>query len=126
MSDHSCVITTEYTMNCNTTKEQQHKHITFRNFKNFNQVKFLDDLRNCVAITNTEIDNTAILKKFYHVNTQGIELVHKLSRMNVRERLFFFQTLMIFKCIYGLAPDYLCNNVIMDIEVSKLEEGITL
>ena len=61
-----------------------------------------------------------IMKNFDYVNTRGIELVHQLSWMNVRERLFYFQTLMIFKCIFGLAPDYLCNNVIMDIEISKV------
>ena len=27
---------------------------------------------------------------------------------------------MIFKCIYGLAPEYLCNNVIMEVDVSNV------
>lgn len=38
--------------------------------------------------------------------------------MNVRERFFYFQTLLIFKCIYGQAPDYLTNNVIMEVDIN--------
>ena len=60
------------------------------------------------------------MNNFDYIDTRGIELVHKLNWMNVRERFFYFQTLMIFKCIYGLAPDYLCNNVIMEVELSNV------
>lgn len=31
---------------------------------------------------------------------------------------FYFQLLLIFKCIHGLAPNYLTNNVIFDREIS--------
>ena len=41
--------------------------------------------------------------------------------MSVRERFYYFQTLLIFKCIHGSAPDYLINNVIMEFEVCKIE-----
>lgn len=40
--------------------------------------------------------------------------------MNIRERFVYFQTLLIFKCIHGQAPNYLTNNVIMDIEIRKV------
>jgi hypothetical protein len=40
--------------------------------------------------------------------------------MDVKERFFYFQTLLIFKCIHGYAPEYLLNNVIMAFEVSTI------
>ena len=60
-----------------------------------------------------------IENNFDYVNTRGINLVKKLGWMNVRQRLLYFQTLLIFKSIHGLAPEYLNNNVIMDFEISK-------
>ena len=39
--------------------------------------------------------------------------------MNVRQRFFYFQTLLIFKCIHGLAPQYLTNNIVLDIEIKE-------
>ena len=37
--------------------------------------------------------------------------------LNVRQRFFYFQTLLIFKCIHGLTPQYSTNNIILDIEI---------
>jgi hypothetical protein len=59
-----------------------------------------------------------IEKNFDYINCRGLELVHKLGWMNVRERFFYFQTLLVYKCIYGLAPDYLTNNVTMEIDIN--------
>ena len=56
---------------------------------------------------------------FDYINTRGMDLVMKLNWMNVRERFFYFQTLLIFKCIHGFAPVYLTNNVLFDFEISK-------
>ena len=39
--------------------------------------------------------------------------------MNIRQRYLYFLILLIFKCIHGLAPNYLTNNVIFDFEVSQ-------
>ena len=39
--------------------------------------------------------------------------------MNVRQRFFYFQTLLILKCIHGLAPQYLTNNIVLDIEIKE-------
>ena len=61
-----------------------------------------------------------IENNFDYINTRGIDLVHNLGWMDVRERFIYFQTLLMFKCIHGQAPDYLVNNVIMDFEVRKV------
>ena len=39
--------------------------------------------------------------------------------MNVTERLDYFECLLVFKCIHGMAPGYLTNNITMDIEIRK-------
>ena len=82
----------------------------------------------CTSQTNLDkvqrLQNYAariIEKDFDYVNTRGLELVHKLGWLNVRERFFYFQTLLIFKCIYGLAPDYLNNNVILETDVNNVQ-----
>jgi hypothetical protein len=56
---------------------------------------------------------------FDYVNTRGIELVVKLGWMTIKERFIYFQVLLIFKCIHGLAPSYLNNNVIFEFEIAK-------
>ena len=60
-----------------------------------------------------------IEKNFDYVNYRGLTLVKKLGWMNIKERYFYFQTLLIFKCIHGLAPHYLTNNIIMEIEIKE-------
>jgi len=61
-----------------------------------------------------------IVKNFDYINKRGIEFVYELGWMNVRERFFYFQTLLIFKCLQGCAPEYLLNNVIMAFEVNSM------
>ena len=39
--------------------------------------------------------------------------------MNVRQRRDYFMSLLVFKCVHGLAPNYLSNEIIMEIEVSE-------
>ena len=60
-----------------------------------------------------------IEKNFDYINYRGLNLVKKQGWMNIKERCYYFQTLLIFKCIHGLAPHYLTNNVIMNIEVKE-------
>ena len=60
-----------------------------------------------------------IENNFDYVNVRGLELVSDLGWMNIRERFLYFKILLIFKCIYGLAPTYLTNNVIFDFEISS-------
>ena len=42
--------------------------------------------------------------------------------MDVRERDFFFQTLLIYKCVHGLAPEYLTNNVGLIMEENDIND----
>ena len=44
----------------------------------------------------------------------------QLKWMNVKERFAYFERLLMYKCIHGLAPDYLVNDVTMEIEVRNV------
>ena len=61
-----------------------------------------------------------ICNNFDYINTRGIDLVKQLRWMNVNERFLYFERLLMFKCIYGMAPDYLTNGIIMDVEVKNV------
>ena len=41
-----------------------------------------------------------------------------LNIMNVKQRAMYFDLILLFKCIHGLAPDYLSNQVIMACEIT--------
>ena len=56
-------------------------------------------------------------KNFDYINFRGLDLVKKLGWMTVLQRFLYFRLLLVFKCIHGLAPPYMCNNIIMDIEI---------
>lgn len=58
-----------------------------------------------------------ILNDFDYINTRGINLVKQLKWMNVLERRKYFEQLLMYKCIHGMAPEYLCDHVNMEIEV---------
>jgi len=59
-----------------------------------------------------------IFNNFDFVNTRGIDLVARLGIMNVKQRRDYFMALLMYKSIHGLAPTYLCNEIIMEIEVA--------
>ena len=61
-----------------------------------------------------------IKRNFDYINIRGIELVKQLGWMNVKQRFLYFQHLTIFKCIHGLAPTHLVNNVVMEIEITNV------
>ena len=42
-----------------------------------------------------------------------------MNVMNVKQRRDYFMALLVFKSIHGLAPEYLCNEITMKIEVSQ-------
>ena len=54
-----------------------------------------------------------------YVITRCIELVKILQWMNVHQRRDYFMSILMFKCIHGLAPDYLCNEITMQNEISE-------
>jgi len=61
-----------------------------------------------------------IMNNFDYINTRGNDLVKQLKWMNVSERIKYFERLLMFKCIHGMAPEYLCNQVTMEIEVRNV------
>jgi len=62
-----------------------------------------------------------ITGQFDYINVRGIDLVKKLGWMSISQRYQYFCLLLMFKCVHGLAPHYLCNNVIMKCEINARE-----
>jgi len=60
-----------------------------------------------------------ITGQFDYINVRGIHIVKTLGWMNVKQRFYYFNVLLMFKCIHGFAPLYLSNNVIMECEVAS-------
>lgn len=60
-----------------------------------------------------------ITGNFDYVNVRGIDLVKRLKWMTVNDRCTYFISLLMFKCIHGLAPDYLCNEITMHVDVAE-------
>ena len=61
----------------------------------------------------------AIYGIYDYINVRGIDLLRDMNVMNVKQRRDYFMALLIFKSIHGLAPEYLCNEISMKIEVSQ-------
>ena len=59
-----------------------------------------------------------IYGNFDFVNVRGLDLVKQLGIHNIRQRRDYFMAVLMFKAIYGLAPNYLCDEITMQIEVS--------
>ena len=66
-----------------------------------------------------------VTNEFDYVNIRGAELVRQLKWMSVKQRYEYFCLLLMFKCVHGQAPDYLCNNVIMECEIANRETRAT-
>jgi len=54
-----------------------------------------------------------------YINVRGINLVKSLGWMTVQQRFEYFRLILIYKCIHGLAPLYLQNEINMQIEISS-------
>ena len=52
-----------------------------------------------------------ILGNFDYINFRDIELVKSLGLYTIEERKDYFLATLVFKSIHGLAPAYLCNQV---------------
>ena len=61
-----------------------------------------------------------IVDNFDYINVRGVDLVKELKWMNVSERIKYFEQLLMFKCIHGMAPDYLCDQVTMEIDIRNV------
>jgi hypothetical protein len=47
-------------------------------------------------------------------------LVHNLGWMDTIHHFKYFQCVLMFKCIHGMAPDYLHNEIIMQTEINPI------
>ena len=59
-----------------------------------------------------------ICNNFDYINSCGIEMVRTLRLQTIRERRDYFLCILMFKCIHGFAPHYLCNDVTMSIDIN--------
>ena len=50
-----------------------------------------------------------IVTNDFSLDKKGIDVVHSLDWLNVRERINFITNIMTFKCINNMAPGYLCH-----------------
>ena len=55
---------------------------------------------------------------FDYINFRVIEMVRTLRLQTIRERRDYFLCILMFKCIHGLAPHYLCNDVTMYVDIN--------
>ena len=58
-----------------------------------------------------------ICNNYDYINTRGIDLVKSLKLQAIRERRDYFLCVLMFKCIHGLAPHYLSNDVTMVVDI---------
>ena len=66
-----------------------------------------------------------ICKKYDYINTRGIDLVESLEIQTIRQRRDYFLSVLMFKCIHGLAPHnlilpWLLMYMIIILEVQKI------
>ena len=69
--------------------------------------------QNIYEVYRTEQHELHVFNNYDYVNVEGINLVAKMKVMNVRQWRDYLMTLLMFNCIHDLAPDYLCNEIIM-------------
>lgn len=60
-----------------------------------------------------------ITNQFDYINVRGLDIVKELGWFNIRQRFYYFNVLLMFKSIHGLAPAYLSNNVLMECEMGS-------
>ena len=61
-----------------------------------------------------------ISNNFDFINCRGLDIVKLLKWMNIRQRCTYFTIVLMFKCIHGLCPNYLCDSITMQFDVSGL------
>ena len=58
-----------------------------------------------------------ICNNFDYIHSRGIDLVRSLKLQTIRDRRDYFLCVLMFKCIHGLAPHYLSNDVTMHVDI---------
>ena len=59
-----------------------------------------------------------ITGNFDYINTRGINLVHSLRLHTIRERRDLFIARLTFKAIHGIAPDYLSDRTVINVDIN--------
>ena len=69
-----------------------------------------------------------ICNNFDYIHSHGIDLVRSLKLLTIRERRDYFLCVLMLKCIHGLAPHYLSNDVTMhvDIHMGMIQEVLRI
>ena len=77
------------------------------------------------TLTGKKLQTSVSIQRFaslevttFYVNFRGMDIVKMLRWMNVKQRFQYFNIILIFKCIHGLAPQYLCNNITIACEIA--------
>ena len=60
-----------------------------------------------------------ITGNYDYINTRGIDLVRQLKWMTITQRRNYFTSLMMFKCVHGMAPDYLCDSITLHKDIAN-------
>ena len=58
-----------------------------------------------------------VTSNFDYVNYRGIDIVKQLNWQTFDDRLHYFTSLLMFKCIHGMVPSYLSDQVVMACDV---------
>ena len=53
-----------------------------------------------------------------YINFRGIELVKSLGLYTIEERRDYFLAMLMFKSTHGIAPAYLCNQIVMNFDIN--------
>jgi len=61
-----------------------------------------------------------VTNNFDYVNCRSEAIIRNLRWMNVKQRCRYFTLTLMFKCIHGLAPSYLVDNVVMNFDVNGM------
>ena len=59
-----------------------------------------------------------ILGNLDYINFRGIEWVKSLGLYTIEERRDYFLAMLMFKSIHGIAPAYLCNQIVMNFDIN--------
>jgi hypothetical protein len=59
-----------------------------------------------------------ITNNFDYINCRSVNIIKDLNWMTVKQRCMYFTTVLMFKCIHGLAPFYLVNDIVMNFDVN--------
>lgn len=60
-----------------------------------------------------------ITGNFDIVNIRGIDLVRELKWQTIEERINYFLNVLMYNCVYGQAPNNLCNSIVMACEANE-------